>query len=156
LILNFAPRNQPLDVSWVPGSLVPAELVFFPGSYALRAIAASREDTQQPQTVSGDDSIVVAIDRYQQALIQNPWLERFPLMVQGVIPRFDNGQWSIQDGQGDCLSLSLPDLKGWQLLAISGGRSITLIGEWNGQVLQPLGLWHDGGFWQANYGEVWS
>jgi hypothetical protein len=155
LMLNFAPRNQPLDVSWVPGSLVPAELVFFPGSYALRAIAASREDTQQPQTVNGDDSIVVAIDRYKQALIQNPWLERFPLLVK-VTPVYQDGQWSVQDSQGNCLPLELADLRGWQLLAMSGGNEINLMGEWDGQVFRPLGLWRDGNFWQANYGEVWS
>jgi SWIM zinc finger len=155
LILNFAPRNQPLDVSWVPGSLVPAELVFFPGSYALRAIAASREDTQQPQVINGDESIVVAIDRYQQALIQNPWLERFPLIVK-VTPVYHEGQWSVQDSQSNSLPLELADLRGWQLLAMSGGKAIDLMGEWDGQVFRPLGLWRDGNFWQANYGEVWS
>ncbi len=155
LILNFAPRNQPLDVSWVPGSLVPAELVFFPGSYALRAIAISREDTQQPQAITGDESIVVAINRHQQALIQNPWLDRFPLLIK-VTPVHHDGQWSVQDSQGNCLPLELVDLRGWQLLAMSGGNSIDLMGEWDGQVLRPLGIWCDGKFWQVNYGEVWS
>ncbi len=155
LILNFAPRNQPLDVSWVPGSLVPAELVFFPGSYALRAIAASHEDTQQPQEINGDESLVVAIDRYQQALLQNPWLERFPLLINAT-PVYRDGQWSVQDSQGKCLPLELVDLRGWQLLAMSGGNPIDLMGEWDGQVLRPLGLWRDGDFWQVNSGEVWS
>ncbi len=155
LILNFAPRNQPLDVSWVPGVLVPAELVFFPGSYALRAIATSREDAQQPQAIHGDESIVMAIDRYQQALIQNPWLDRFPLLIK-VTPVRHDGQWSVQDFQGNYLPLELVDLRGWQLLAMSGGESIDLMGEWDGQVLRPLGLWRDGNFWQVNSGEVWS
>jgi SWIM zinc finger len=156
LILNFAPRNQPLDVSWVPGLLVPAELVFFPGSYGLRAIAVSREDPQQSLVINGDESIVVALDRYQQALIQNPWLERFPLMIQNVVPCYQDGQWLIQDNAGEGLPLTVADLRGWQILAWSGGRSITLMGEWDGQVLRPLGIWHEGGFWQANSGEVWS
>jgi hypothetical protein len=155
LILNFAPRHQPLDVSWLLGSLVPAELVFFPGSHSLRAIAVSRENTQQPQTINGAESIVVAIDYYQQALIQNPWLERFPLLIK-VTPVHHDGQWSVQDSQGNCLPLELADLRGWQLLAMSGGQSIDLMGEWDGQVLRPLGLWRDSNFWQANYGEVWS
>jgi SWIM zinc finger len=155
LILNFAPRNQPLDVSWVTGSLVPAELVFFPGSYELRAIAANCEDTQQPQEIHGDESIVVAIDRYQQALIQNPWLERFPLLVK-VTPVYRDGQWSVQDSQGNCLPLEVVELRGWQLLAMSGGNSINLMGEWDGRALRPLGIWRDNQFWQVNYGEVWS
>jgi SWIM zinc finger len=154
LILNFAPRNQPLDVSWVPGSLVPGELVFFPGGYTLRAIAASREDTQRPQAINSDESIVVAIDRYQQALIQNPWLERFPLLIK-VTPVHRNYQWLVQDSLGNCLPLELADLRGWQLVAMSGGASIDLMGEWDGQVLRPLGLWRDGDFWQVNSGEVW-
>jgi hypothetical protein len=98
---------------------------------------------------------VVAIDRYQQALTQNPWLERFPLLVK-VTPVYHDGQWSVQDSPGGCLPLELADLRGWQLLAMSGGKAIDLMGEWDGQVFRPLGLWRDGNFWQANYGEVWS
>jgi hypothetical protein len=163
LILNFAVRNQPIDVSWLPGSLVPAELIFFPGSYPLRAIDRHRQDARQPETIPGDESIIVpigfaneqAIDRYRQALIQNPWLETFPLLIQDVTPSYDEGKWSIRDRENHYLPLELTYLRGWQLLAISGGRSLALMGEWNGQKLRPLGVWHDGCYWQANAGEVW-
>jgi SWIM zinc finger len=163
LILNFAVRNQPIDVSWLPGSLVPSELIFFPSSYPLRASDRDRQDARQPEALPGDDSIIVpigfaneqAIDRYRQVLIQNPWLETFPLLIKDVTPSYNHGNWSIRDRENNYLPLELADLRGWQLLALSGGKPITLMGEWNGRKLRPLGIWKDGGYWQANTGEVW-
>ncbi|WP_310489731.1 SWIM zinc finger family protein [Chamaesiphon sp. VAR_69_metabat_338] len=155
LILNFAVRNQPIDISWLPGSLVPTELIFFPSSYPLRAVDRDRQDARQPETIPGDATIELAIDRYRQALIQNLWLETFPLLIKDVTPSYSAGNWSIRDREHNYLPLELADLRGWQLLAISGGRSLTLMGEWNGRQLRPLGVWHDGGYWQANVGEVW-
>jgi hypothetical protein len=155
LILNFAVRNQPLDVSWLPGSLVPAAAIFFPSSYPLRAIAIERQDARKPETIAGDATIELAIDRYRQGLIQNPWLETFPLLIQHVTPSHHDGNWSICDRDNNYLPLELPDLRGWQLLALSGGKPLTITGEWNGRKLRPLGIWHDGGYWQANSGEVW-
>ncbi len=178
LILNFAVRNQPIDVSWLPGSLVPTELIFFPSSYPLRAIDRNRQDARQPGAIPGDETIIVpfalakpleekrlpaqrgfanelAIDRYRQALIQNPWLETFPLLITDVTPNYSEGNWSIRDRENNYLPLELADVRGWQLLALSGGKPITLMGEWDGQKLKPLSIWHDGGYWQANIGEVW-
>ncbi|WP_310485760.1 SWIM zinc finger family protein [Chamaesiphon sp. VAR_48_metabat_403] len=155
LILNFAVRNQPLDVSWLPGSLVPAGAIFFPSSYPLRAIAIERQDARQPATIAGDATIELAIDRYRQGLIQNPWLEAFPLFMQDVIPSYYDGNWSIVDRDNNYLPLQITDLVGWQILASSGGHPLTLMGEWNGHKLRPLGIWHDRNFWQANTGEVW-
>ncbi len=155
LILNFAIRSQPIDVSWLPGSLVPAELIFFPSSYPLRAIDLARQDARQPEAIPGDTTIELAIDRYRQALIQNPWLETFPLLIKDVTPSYDDDKWVIRDRDNHYLPLELPDLRGWQLLALSGGKPITLIGEWKGRQLRPLGIWHDDGYWQANAGEVW-
>jgi hypothetical protein len=163
LILNFAVRHQPLDVSWLPGSLVPAELIFFPSSYPLRAIDRERQDARQPEIIPGDKTIIVpigfanelAIDRYRQALIENPWLEIFPVLITDVTPSYDEENWSIRDRENNYLPLELADLRGWQLLALSGGTPITLMGEWDGQKLKPLGIWHDDGYWQANMGEVW-
>jgi SWIM zinc finger len=155
LILNFAARNQPLDITWIPGSLVTAESIFFPSSYKLRAIAIDRQDAQQGGSIKSAVTIDMAIDKYALALAQNPWLEVFPLIIKDVIPSYHEGNWSIRDRNGDSLPLELADVRGWQLLALSGGQSIDLMGEWNSQRLRPLGIWHDGGAWQVNAGEVW-
>jgi SWIM zinc finger len=155
LILNFAPRNQPLDITWIPGSLVPAELIFFPSSYPLRAVTLDRQEAQPDRSIQSTDTIEMAIDRYALALAQNPWLEVFPLIIKDVIPSYDDGNWSIRDRNGHYLPLELGDVRGWQLLAVSGGQPIDLMGEWNGRKLRPLGVWHEGGAWQINAGEVW-
>jgi SWIM zinc finger len=155
LILNFAPRKQPLDITWIPGSLVTAESIFFPSSYPLRAIAIDRQEPKQYEKIACDGTIEMAIDRYMQALIQNPWLDIFPLLIKDVTPSYHDGNWSIQDLDGNYLPLELPDVRGWQILASSGGEPIILAGEWNGQKLKPLGIWDESGFLQINAGDVW-
>jgi hypothetical protein len=155
LVLNFAPRNQPLDITWIPGSLVTAEAIFFPSSYPLRAVAIDRQDAEQGGAIKSDDTIDGAIERYALALAQNPWLEVFSLTIKDVIPSHHEGNWLIRDRDGNYLPLQLGDVRGWQLLALSGGQPIALMGEWNNHRLRPLGVWHDGGAWQVNAGEVW-
>jgi hypothetical protein len=47
LIINFAPRNQPMNITWILGCLVTAESIFSPSSYHLRAVEIDRQDAQQ-------------------------------------------------------------------------------------------------------------
>ncbi len=155
LMINFAPSNQPLDITWIPGALVTAKLIFFPGSYQLRAIAIDRQEAQQGGAIKSGGTINMAIDRYALALAQNPWLEVFPLIIKDVIPSYHEGNWSIRDLEGNYLPLELGDVRGWQLLALSGGQPIAMMGEWSSQRLRPLTVWHDGGTWQVNAGEMW-
>src|SRR5262245_16766663 len=54
LILHFAHAQQPLDASFITGSAIEAELVFFPGAYPLRAIVKDRYGAPaQPERISG-------------------------------------------------------------------------------------------------------
>ncbi len=146
LLLSFAPRHLPLDASWLPGAVVTAELCFFPSSTPLRAIARDRGESQPSQPVLGDRSLTQAIQRYSQALSQNPWLEGYPLLLSQVIPRWTD-TWLIVDPAGVSVPLQVDSTVAWQMIALSGGHPMTLSGEWNGQALIPLGVWVSDRFW---------
>jgi hypothetical protein len=144
LILHFAHASQPLDVSWVTGSAVEAELVFFPSAVPLRALVKERFETtaEAPKTFA---TIAIATENYAAAFAANPWLERFPFALGNVIPiRVSETQWIIRDEANHVLPLTPNFSKPWELLALSGGHPVQLFGEWDGENLLPLSVWATG------------
>jgi uncharacterized Zn finger protein len=155
LLLLFAYGSQPFELTLIPGTIVEMEVAFFESAYPQRAIVAG-EITVVDQTISQpidqpiDQPIVQSIDeameRYSQALCQQPWIDRMVVIIGGVVPIEQGDKYLIWDG----VNLALPIRSGydnwWELVAVSGGRPIDLCGEWNGQDFNPLSAWVDGQF----------
>src|SRR5690606_16699918 len=87
------------------------------------------------------------------ALAANPWLREWPMAladVEPLRPRIVDSEdaiWSIRDPEGSSLPLKLRPGDGWTLAALSGGKRVTLIGEWDGEQLAPLGVAADGKYY---------
>lgn len=147
LVLHFAPFGQPLDRSLAPGMSVDAELVYFPGAHPLRALVRTREGAAvPPESVPGYATVSEAVERYSEALAAVPWLEQFPVALRSVLPVRRNGGWIVRDEAGCALPLSPRFESSWHLLALTGGHSAPLFGEWDGDHLLPLSLWTEHGF----------
>ncbi len=147
LLLHFAHNSQPLDTTLVPGISLDAELVFYQGAYPLRALIKNRHAPPTPlDAAPGYDNISDATGAYAAALARNPWLERFPVALQAVIPTHCDGKWAVRDSAGHCLPLAPRFERNWQLLALSGGRQLALFGEWDGDHFLPLSVWAEGSF----------
>jgi len=147
LCLSFsAGPSQPFDISLVPGTVIEAEIVFFPSAFPLRARIKSRAGLPQPAPVAlPHRSIAAAVAYAAAAFSANPWIERIPFGLSAVIPR-RTGSWVVADAAGDFLKLDANEELGWKLLALSGGRPISLVGEWDGACLYPLSVWAEGRF----------
>lgn len=144
LILNFAYGDQPLDTSLLPGTVLDAELGFFESAYPLRAVVKVRHAPPTPLlAMPGEEAIATALTKYTKALACQPWIEQFPLTLQGVIPEQDNGSWALRDRVNHILRLTSSVERGWQLLALSGGHPITVFGEWNSDRFLPLSAFAD-------------
>jgi hypothetical protein len=147
LILNFAHGSQPLDTSLVPGSCINAELVFFESAYPLRAIVKTRQDAvSQVDIMPGYSNISTMVEEYSQALAKNPWIEQFPAPIRGVIPIKQNDNWFIRDEDKRLLPIKSRFKNNWQLLALSGGYSLDIFGEWDGEYFLPLSVWVENRF----------
>ncbi|HWQ35078.1 MAG TPA: SWIM zinc finger family protein [Blastocatellia bacterium] len=148
LLLHFAHASQPLDTSIVPGTVVDAELVFYPGAFPLRALIKARHSTIfNLETWPADATLAAAVEAYAAALARNPWLERFPFVLQSVVPlRDEAGRWLVRDEQNHALPIHPGFERGWELLALGGGRAIDLAGEWDGDSLLPLSVRVEGRF----------
>lgn len=140
LILQYTHASQPLDASWMIGSVLEAELVYFASAFPLRALVKERGAVMS-EMPSFEMTIAQAMEAYAAALACQPWIERFPFALQNVIPFRRDEQWSVRDSSNHVLPIAGSYEKGWELLAKSGGHPVHLFGEWDGQVLWPLNVW---------------
>ncbi len=142
LVLSFAATGLPLDDRLIVGTEVDADLVFYPAAVALRAVVLARHDTADGRLPPGG-TIAALLAGYAAALGADPWLDHWLAVLAATPARspvpclFDaTGQaLPLHPGAGDC----------WPLFALSGGRPVTVAGEWTPRGLWPLTAWDEGG-----------
>jgi len=165
LLLSFAAAGQALDDSLAVGGETDADLVFYPGAVPLRAAVLARHDDSDgsdggasggapldaapldtsPLDTGPPDGGTIAglLGGYAAALAADPWLDSWFAVVEiipvrGPAPAVrgaDGGSLPLHPGAGDC----------WPLFALSGGRPVTLAGEWTPRGLWPLTAWDEAG-----------
>lgn len=141
LVLHFAHAGQPLDTSLLPGACIEADLVFYPSATPLRALVKERYGVPTAfDRLPASPSVAAAVASYATALAGNPWLERYPLAVGGVVPVRQGASWLVCDAARHALPIHPRFQHAWELAAVSGGSPVTLFGEWDGDVLQPLSV----------------
>ena len=142
LVLSFAAIGQPLDGTLTVGTVADADLAFYPAAVPLRALVAAGHDTLPAGAPPGltADGLLAG---YARALGEDPWLDNWPALLEATparapFPCLCDGAGAavpLHPGAGDC----------WPLFALSGGRPLTVAGEWTPRGLWPLTAWdHDG------------
>jgi hypothetical protein len=145
LSLSFAAMNQPLDVSLVVGTEFNAQVVFFPSAAPLRAtVREGRTEAASIVTPAAQPDFAHSLDVTATLLAGDPWLERIPWFVRDCVPFHRDDRWQLRDAQGATVPLSRTFQNAWPLRALSGGRSLTVFGEWDGRALLPLSAMADG------------
>jgi hypothetical protein len=147
LVLSFSVAGRGLDVSLVVGSQIEAELVYYPANLPLRASVKTR--TGNPVTLEnlpGVANIAEGMELYAAALARNPWLDRFPICIENIVPVVRENKLYLRDKDGYRLPAPPAFAKIWQLVALSGGYPLTLFGTWDGDYLSPLSAVANGKF----------
>jgi len=108
--------------------------------HALRVAYLGHQDAVKPGlSVAGN----LAFAARGRAVACDPWIERWPLSVGGVVPDRRGRIWEISDRAGRRLPLTVDDPTGWKLLALSAGRPLHLVGEWDDDRTVALAVWAD-------------
>lgn len=149
MLLTFAGSGvwqDPDTASLRPGTLLHADLHFYPGQPPLRALAGTRHGEPQragpPVPGGGIDALLRG---YAAAVEQDPWLTTWPALLAGtpVPPGGGRTSWHLADESGAAVPLAENESL-WTLLAVSGGTPVTVAGEWHaGYGLLPLTVWLD-------------
>jgi hypothetical protein len=138
LVLSFAGPGQVFVTDLVLGTELDADLCFYPEH--LRVIIARRHAPAAPITAVAARPIADAMREYAEALAADPWVERWPMVLGGVVPAKAGGRWCLADG-GDGVPLDPAVGAPWRLVAAAGGRPVTVAGEWTATGLRPLSVW---------------
>jgi SWIM zinc finger len=162
LVLSFAAPGQTLPADPVVGTVLDADLCFFPGAQPLRALVADRRAVAVRAQPPPADAVPAALRGYARALAGDPWLDRWPMVLGAVTPcRWDGarggadgpdgpagrlpggtpGSWVLRDAAGDALPVDPAAGEPWRLVAAAGGQPCTVAGEWTPAGLRPLTAW---------------
>jgi hypothetical protein len=140
LVLQFAVGNAPYTTSLLPGTVVHAQLRFWPSASPLRAQIEDRRGAAEPWTgdAPGHGSLAALLSAHATALAGQPWVERTPCVLKSLRPARHRGDWHLVDAAGQALPLATAD--NWKLVAISGGQPVDVAAEWDGTELLPLAV----------------
>ncbi len=143
LVLSFAPAGRPLDDSLTVGTEAEADLAFYPAAVPLRALVAAGGDAA-PKAAAGRNGrgpaglvggrALGAGDPGWTAGPPSP----LPTPARAPVP-------CLADAAGVALPLHPAAGACWPLFALSGGRPLTVAGEWTPRGLWPLTAWDECG-----------
>ena len=132
LVLFFSSRGMPLDASLVPGSGVTADLHFYPGGPALRALVGDTRDVHQRVRFEvAASGVAEAVATWRRVLAEDPWIGSYPTVIRGSARLAPSP--GLVDSAGD--SVRLAGGANLSLLALTGGTPATVFGE-----LEPRGF----------------
>lgn len=144
-VLFFTTGNAAPDTSLIPGTVIDADLHFYPGRAGLRAaVGAVHTD---PVPVTGwrppVDTVEEAATRWTTALAADPWQRQIAVVVRGRVDPLPAG-WVLTDPTGRAVTLVGEDLELWRLFAMTAGTVVDIAGEWNPDGLRPAAVTRDG------------
>ncbi|GGO83421.1 SWIM zinc finger family protein [Wenjunlia tyrosinilytica] len=145
LVLSFGAAGRAPELVLPTGLSVEADLAFHPSARPLRAVIGERYEGPAPAAAPSGISVGQALDTYCEALRDDPWLDAWPVVLEGVVPVPGPYGWQMADAQGrealpvDPRGAARPGL--WRLAAVSGGGPVTVFGECGHRGFAPRTVW---------------
>ncbi|MCH2046206.1 MAG: hypothetical protein MK212_18975, partial [Saprospiraceae bacterium] len=142
LILDYAFGNKSYEQQFLIGSILQATVYYYPAQTPMRAIIKQFELlSQENYPVFTKLSFQDFLNTYAHHIAQTPWLKQFPVYISDVIIRKDAHNHWLLDRQGFIIPTEhLKQATLWKLMALSGGDTITVFGEWDGSKFTPLSV----------------
>jgi hypothetical protein len=141
LLIEFDYMGDGFKHHFQIGQTLKGELIYFPQSYPVRALLknwAVAEKTESTLIPFADTAAFLR--EYAKALTANPWLTRFPLLIENMIPLREEDHFFLLDKEEEVIPMTMKDIAGWTLLSISATKPLILFGEWDGKSFHPLAV----------------
>lgn len=143
VVLSFGVAGQALDASLLPGTTLDADLHFYPGARPLRALVGARRGEPEPLGEVAGGDLADAAAAFAAAVGADPWTDAWPVVVEGAVPAPGDPLWQVRDAGGRRVPLRPHGADLWRLLAVSGGRPVTLAAEYTARGLRPVSVLDD-------------
>jgi hypothetical protein len=141
LVLSFAAFGESFADDLPPGTVLEADLHWFPARLQLRAlVGAIHRDPQVDPVGPAALPVGEALAAAGTMVASEPWLERAPMCVAVTAVPVAGGRWVVSDPTG-----SLPLVPGCrsvpELAAITAHAPAVVAGEWSSDGFLPLTAW---------------
>ncbi len=138
LLLDFAWGSTQFFPDYEFGSLYKGELVYYPAATPLRALLKGPVPHKGLfEGKGGMDSIPQLTFFFAKALEKNPFLERYPCLINKVRINKEDKTFQIVDSKGHTLPLDPQTENKWKLLALGLDQPISIFGHWTGHFFFP-------------------
>ncbi|MDT0380502.1 SWIM zinc finger family protein [Streptomyces sp. DSM 42041] len=149
LLLAFGAAGRAPQITLPVGTVLDADLAYYPGAAPLRAALGERRSAPSAGFVPPGGSTDDALAAYGAALAEDPWLDGWPVVLRDVVPvrPAEHGGWQLADADGDTalpVAPAVPESRLWRLVALSGGGPVTVFGECGHRGFAPHTAWAPG------------
>ncbi|WP_051835831.1 hypothetical protein [Streptomyces sp. NRRL WC-3549] len=146
LLLSFGAAGRTPAWSFPVGTTIDAEITPYPGGGGLRGDLGEQFGAPGVRAVPPPGGTTAdATAAYGRALHDDPWLDAWPVTVRDVIPVPSEGGWQLvgaEDGTALPLTATARSRAGlWKLVALAGGRPVSVFGECGHRGFDPLAVW---------------
>jgi hypothetical protein len=148
VLIDFVPvSGGAFGFPFEPGECIAGEVVFYPSAAPLRGLLAARKPAQAAQWPRSPRGLGPALTEFARRLGALPWLESWPLMMDGVsIRTAGNGALAVADDHGRAILVAPGQVEA--LTPMLGLDGLSLLCLWDGRTAQvlaadtPIGRWH--------------
>ena len=140
-VLFFSVGGAGLDSSLIPGTVLDADLHFYPGRAGLRAVVGTTYADAVPMMGwrPSSGTVAEAAGNWAAALAADPWQHQIPVVLRGLVDHDDRG-WTLTDSMGMVVPMHGFDLDLWRLLALTAGTLTDVAGEWGQAGFRPASV----------------
>ncbi len=143
MLLAFGAFGNEVTSEHLVGTALHADVHWYPGATALRALVGRLHDDPVPATAPSAHSVADAVAAAGWSIAAEPWLERYPVLVAATPLPVGNGRWVLADHTG-----AVPVAPGFwrmaELVALSAGEPVAVMGELSADGLLPVTVWAAG------------
>ena len=127
-LVQFAPHGRGFAEHFAAGLAQPLTLAFAPSAAPRRAVVVARDAEPVPVPPPPGKTVAGLLDAVADELAACPFRTRFAAVLGDVIPLVDGDAWWLRGDAGAGVRLARGEW--WELLAESGGRPLSVAGEY--------------------------
>ena len=140
--------NLDFEENYKLSEIFEAKVYYYPAAYIQRVMLTEKNTLEPGLNINTDDYTTFdqMLKEYSNALVLNPWLRFFPVIISECRIIIDEKEhFYLIDQQNEMIPLNKNSSRSlWVLLSISGGKTITVTGEWDSSNLEILSYLDNG------------